>query len=222
MSSPSVTKPVLSSPLYSPVASFSPTTNKKRTHEDPAAANDQPAPKKRTAKTIAAAKPANSNRPVRARKAPARFDTLQEPVKQPALAPKKTKVYDPVYMTTHSTSRLRKADIYHLLLEPAAWDSLAAGQELELVSMLPRTVANESLAESIKAGVEGPTRPMELSASFDVFRTDVAKFVEDLAAGHLAKGWQQAAVQAVRERAAGHFDSWKAQESEAWWGQKAG
>lgn len=67
--------------------------------------------------------------------------------------------------------------------------------------------------------MEAP-RPEIFTLSSDCFRTDVAKFKDDLKNGHLAKTWQTAAEQAIRDRAAGLFDAWKAQEGERWWGQK--
>ena len=181
------------------------------------------APKKAAAKK--SAPPPPSNRPSRSRKAPERFEDLQEakPVKAtPARkAPVKSKVFDPVFITTNSTSRLGKADVFKLLLEPAAWTSLSAEQQLSLLSMLPQDSATTALIEKVKRGETEGTRPHAFNVSNDCFRTDVAKFKEDLKNGHLAKTWQASAEQAVIERAAGEYDAWKAEESELWWGQKA-
>ena len=132
-----------------------------------------------------------------------------------------SKVFDPVYITTNSTSRLGKADVYHMLLETSAWSRLTAEQQATLVSMLPATAANTDLLTKIMGGETKGTRPQAFSMSNDCFRTDVAKFKEDLKNGHLAKTWQAAAEQAVIERAAGEYDAWKAEEAELWWGQKS-
>lgn len=109
-----------------------------------------------------------------------------------------------------------------MLLEPAAWTSLSSIQQATLLAMLPECAATTELLTKVKADAttEIP-RPQAFSVNNDCFRTDVAKFKEDLKNGHLAKTWQAAAEQAVVERAAGEYDAWKAEEAEAWWGQKA-
>ncbi|KAF1918105.1 Asx homology domain-containing protein [Ampelomyces quisqualis] len=183
-------------------------------------------PRNPAAKTTAVNKvappAASSTRPSRNRKAPERFENFDEAKPPKELAMKGTsKVFDPVYITTNSTSRLGKADIYHMLLEPAAWSSLSTEQQATLVSMLPATPANTALLTRIGGSETEGTRPQAFSMSNDCFRTDVAKFKEDLKNGHLAKTWQAAAEQAVIERAAGEYDAWKAEEAESWWGQKS-
>jgi hypothetical protein len=87
--------------------------------------------------------------------------------------------------------------------------------------MLPQDSANLALLEKVKAGVTDDTRPQAFTVSNDCFRTDVAKFKDDLKNGHLAKTWQTSAEQAVLERAAGEYDDWKTEEAERWWGQKS-
>jgi hypothetical protein len=84
-----------------------------------ATAPKTPAPKKTVAKKTPAKKPAAAppppcTRPSRNRKAPERFEDLQEIPTPKALPTKKgpSKVFDPVYITTNSSSRLVKADIY--------------------------------------------------------------------------------------------------------------
>ena len=80
-------------------------------------ASKKPAPKKGVAKK-AAKKPATaatpSSRPSRNRKAPERFEEFEEKPTPEAVPTKKgtSKVFDPVYITTNSSSRLVKADIY--------------------------------------------------------------------------------------------------------------
>ncbi|KAF1926609.1 uncharacterized protein M421DRAFT_41329, partial [Didymella exigua CBS 183.55] len=159
----------------------------------------------------------------RTRKAPERFEDVQEqPAPRPSPQRKGTnRVFDPIYITTNSTSRLGRADIYHMLLEDGAWTSLSAEQQATLVSMFPDSAENQRLLDRIRAGETGKgTRPQWLKAS-DVFRDEVAKFKDDLTNGHLAKTWQAAAEQAVVERAAGEYDEWKVAEAESWWGQKS-
>lgn len=158
----------------------------------------------------------------RSRKAPERFEDLQEqpPARSPPARKSTSRVFDPTYITTNSTSRLGRADIYHMLLEDEAWTSLSPSQQTTLISMLPDSTENQQLLARIGAGETGKdTRPQWLMAS-NVFRDEVAKFKDDLTNGHLAKTWQAAAKQAVVERAAGEYDAWKAEEAEAWWGQK--
>jgi hypothetical protein len=197
---------------------------KKVSSPSKAQAKKKAAPKKAAAKK--AAPPAPRTRPARNRKAPDRLEDLQaaKTVETATFkkAPVKSKVFDPVYITTNSTSRLGKADVYHMLLEPAAWTSLSAEQQITLLSMLPEDSATTALIDKIKRGETEGTRPHAFNVSNDCFRTDVAKFKEDLKNGHLAKTWQASAEQAIIERAAGEYDAWKAEESELWWGQKAG
>ena len=107
-----------------------------------------------------------------------------------------------------------------MLLEGSAWTSLSAEQQITLISMLPQDATNQALLAKIKAGETEDTRPATFTLANNCFRTDVAKFQEDLKNGHLAKTWQAAAEQAVVERAAGEYDGWKEEEAEAWWGQK--
>jgi hypothetical protein len=188
------------------------------------------APKKPAAKKAARPPPPPSTRPSRSRKAPERFADIEEtkelePLKQLPMKKGASKVFDPVYITTNSTSRLGKADVYHMLLEPAAWTSLSTEQQIKLVSMLPQTSANIELLSRISKAPGNSdsidTRPNLFTMSNDCFRTDVAKFKEDLKNGHLAKTWQASAQQAVVNRAAGVYDDWKAEETESWWGQKS-
>jgi len=74
----------------------------------------KPMSKKTAIKKPAPAPPAPSTRPSRNRKAPERLEDLQEKSKPKSLPNKKgpSKVFDPIYITTNSGSRLVKADIY--------------------------------------------------------------------------------------------------------------
>lgn len=200
-------------------------TSKKRSHAE---CDDEPSemPKKKT-KQRKQAKPTiapPSTRPSRNRKAPERFtDTKYEAPPEKPAPPRKpaSKVFDPIYITTNANSRLGKADIYHMLLRDEPWTCLTVDQKQTLFSMLPRSSSNVRLLNEIQAGTAAETaRPREFGKNFNLFRTDVAKFIEDLRNGHLGKSWQAAAEQAVIQRAEGAFDAWKAEEAEAWWGQK--
>lgn len=157
----------------------------------------------------------------RHRKAPERLADIQEPAAIASVKKSTSKVFDPVYITTNSTSRLGKADMHKALLDTTSWTSLSAEQQVRLIAMLPDTAEHQQLLARIKAGDTGNTRPEAFTLSNDCFRTDVAKFQEDLKNGHLAKTWQAVAEQAVIERAAGEYDAWKAEEAELWWGQKS-
>ncbi|KAI8943487.1 hypothetical protein NX059_001490 [Plenodomus lindquistii] len=168
----------------------------------------------------------SSSRPSRARKPPKEFWVIDEKAQkstQKSMQTKKpsSKVFDPNFITSNSTSRLGKADVYHMLLEDSAWTSLNRSQQKDLVSMLPPSIAKQEVHQKATAVDEDIARPRAFTLSNDCFRTDVAKFKEDLKNGHLAKTWQAAAEQAVVERASGKYDSWKAEEAELWWGQKS-
>jgi hypothetical protein len=186
----------------------------------------KPAPRKPAKKKPTPPPLAPSTRPSRNRRAPERYENLEnaKAPKTPQVSHVKkaaSKVFDPVFITTASTSRLVKADVYHMLLEPAAWSSLSNHQQDTLVSMLPPSSRNKALLATIKGQKTEATRPQEFTMSNDCFRTDVAKFKQDLMNGHLAKTWQAAAEKAVIARAVGEYDAWKAEEAESWWGQKS-
>ncbi|KAJ4369971.1 hypothetical protein N0V83_005735 [Neocucurbitaria cava] len=214
-----------SSPLSSPPST--PPISPQQAPAPKSPAPKQKAPPKPTGVRKAAPKkvaptPTSSNRPTRTRKAPERFGALEEKAKPKTSPPKKgsRKVFDPVFITTNSTSRLGKADVYHMLLEGSAWTSLSTEQQHLVVAMLPQDATNRGILEKIEAGSTEGTRPRAFSMANDCFRTDVAKFKQDLVNGHLAKTWQAAAAEAVVSRAAGEYDQWKAEEAELWWGQK--
>ncbi|EUC44146.1 hypothetical protein COCMIDRAFT_37957 [Bipolaris oryzae ATCC 44560] len=195
--------------------------NKASATPDSKAPITKPARKKSAPKKTTAPTPSRSQ-PSRNRKAPERFEDFEEKTaKAPPSKKGTSKVFDSVFITTNSTSRLVKADIYHMLLEGSAWSCLSAEQQSTLIAMLPQDGTNQGLLAKINAGETEGTRPSAFTLANDCFRTDVAKFQEDLKNGHLAKTWQSAAEQAVIERAAGEYDKWKAEEAESWWGQKS-
>ncbi|KAJ4289590.1 hypothetical protein N0V90_010919 [Kalmusia sp. IMI 367209] len=157
----------------------------------------------------------------RTRKAPERFESFKEPSKKVA-PPRKTgsKVFDPTYLMTNSNSRLKKTDVFHMLLKTEAWTCLTINEKLDILALLPQNPINVELAKDLAAGTAAEDAlPREVTLNFNLFRTDVAKFKEDLVNGHLAKTWQLSAEQAVIDRAAGAFDDWKDEQAEAWWGQ---
>ncbi|KAF2443565.1 hypothetical protein P171DRAFT_389880 [Karstenula rhodostoma CBS 690.94] len=222
------------------VVSNTSTESKKRAHAE---VEDRPttvAPGKRVKKTTAHAGPKPAPKAVRkpaqkaalptprvgtrssgrARKAPERFENLASPPK-PATARKSgSKVFDPGFITTNSNSRLKKTDLFHMLLKANAWTCLTSEQKLKILALLPLNPINFKLAHDLRAGTAADdARPREVSLNFDLFRTDVAKFKEDLVNGHLGKTWQASAEQAIKDRAAGAFDNWKEREAELWWGQ---
>ncbi|OAL55609.1 hypothetical protein IQ07DRAFT_498556 [Pyrenochaeta sp. DS3sAY3a] len=191
----------------------------KITAETATATESSVTPKPSARKKATPAPPTQSTRPTRNRKAPERFEEEQPaPKATPRRGP--SKVFDPVFITTNSTSRLVKADVYHMLLESSSWTSLTTEQQTTLLKMLPQTDSNQALLSRLVAGENEVPRPQVFTISNTCFRTDVAKFKEDLKNGHLAKTWQAAAEQAVSERASGKYDDWKMQEAEQWWGQK--
>ncbi|KAF2129018.1 hypothetical protein P153DRAFT_386212 [Dothidotthia symphoricarpi CBS 119687] len=204
-------------------------TNDPKDKDPTPSTNPKPAPKPKAPKKPVPPPP-SSTRPTRTCNPPSRLNPAPPAAAKPAPKPPSSKVFDPVYITTHPTSRLVKADTYHLLLSPLAWSALTAAQRTRLVSMLPPSGANRALLDRLSAGEDGDgdgdgeedTRPAALTVNNDCFRTDVAKFQADLENGHLGKTWQGAAERAVRERAGGEFDAWKEGEGERWWGQKGG
>lgn len=215
--------------LLTPPSSSASSGGNKRTHSDIDPHQTDMAQAKRVKKATSKAAPDCAPAPLvgtrssgRIRKAPERF-TNYTPAAKPAITPARktrSRVFDPVYMTTNSNSRLKKTDLFHLLLKDQAWTCLTSDQKLKILCLLPTNPINVKLATDLRAGTATTdARPKEVSLNFDLFRTDVAKFKEDLQNGHLSKTWQVAAEQAVARRAAGAFDDWKEREAELWWGQ---
>ncbi|KAF2016528.1 hypothetical protein BU24DRAFT_422876 [Aaosphaeria arxii CBS 175.79] len=169
--------------------------------------------------------PRVSTRPSRTRKAPERLQDAVAPAQPKKPATTKGKAsntrlsYDPVYLTTNVRSRLATHDLFHMLLEPQAWDSLTPADKTELINLLPPTQANKDLLSLIEAGETDIPRPKEFTISYDPFRSDIARFQNDLRNGRRTKKWQADADQAMIDRANGTFDEWKEREKELWWGQ---
>ena len=213
------------------VKSYSSTGSKKRSHVDDGDSQTAMAPIKRVKKATskAASKPTltapsmGTRSSGRARKAPERFTDLLPPPKEKAAPVRRmagSKVYEAVFITTNSNSRLKKTDVFHMLLEPTAWTCLTPEQKLEILALLPSNYINVKLVDKLRSGTAlDDARPREFNINFNLFRTDVAKFKEDLENGHLCKTWQASAEQAMVERAEGKFDDWKEQQSQLWWGQ---
>jgi hypothetical protein len=176
---------------------------------------------KKPAKQVRPAPPPPS-RPTRTRKAPERLADLPPPAAKKAPIAKKTtsKVFDPTYITTNANSRLNKTDVFHMLLLPSAWAILTAPQKLTLLAYLRPNWRVNRLREAIANGTApAEERPREFTINYDLFRTDVARYLESLGLGHLGKTWVGLAEQACREKDAGAFDWWKDAQAEAWWGQ---
>ncbi|OAG01599.1 uncharacterized protein CC84DRAFT_203345 [Paraphaeosphaeria sporulosa] len=216
------------------VASSTSIESKKRAHAEVEDRQTTMTSAKRVKKAAASAgtKPARKGAPPaprvgtrssgRARKAPERFENLASPPKPATTTARKPggRVFEPVYITTNANSRLKKIDLFHMLLKANAWTCLTSEQKLDILALLPLNPINVKLANDLRAGTAAEdARPREVSLNFNLFRTDVAKFKEDLSNGHLGKTWQASAEQAIKDRAAGAFDDWKEQEAELWWGQ---
>ncbi|KAF3002879.1 hypothetical protein E8E13_000649 [Curvularia kusanoi] len=212
-----------SKPAQSKDKTEAPEPSEPATHMDEPQSPKAPKPTKVPAAKKPTAPPERTS--TRTRKPPSHLSSAPAPTTTttPASATKPTsRVFNPTYITTNSTSRLAKADLYHLLTnDDSAWTSLTLSRQQKLVSMLPSSPETALILEKLRQGHADNTRPRWLQAS-DVFRTEVAKFQEDLRNGHLAKTWQASAALAVEERAEGNFDKWKAEEAELWWGQKSG
>ncbi|KAF1966447.1 hypothetical protein BU23DRAFT_574063 [Bimuria novae-zelandiae CBS 107.79] len=218
------------------VQSVASTGSKKRSHpevEDPKIEMPQvKRQKKATPKAIpratpktapkATAPPVGTRSSGRTRKAPERFTQTTPPKKVKAAPARKpgSKVFDPTYITTNANSRLKKTDVFHMLLQPSAWTCLLPEEKLQILDLLSKNCINVKLANDIRAGTAADNaRPREFNINFNLFRTDVAKFKEDLENGHFGKTWQVSAEQAIIGRAEGKYDDWKEQMSELWWGQ---
>lgn len=111
-------EPAFGTPPPKRAARSTSSATKAKTTKKKTPAPKKPAPKKPAPKKAAAKKPAPaatpSSRPSRNRKAPERFEEFEEKPTPKAVPTKKgpSKVFDPVYITTNSSSRLVKADIY--------------------------------------------------------------------------------------------------------------
>lgn len=104
-------------------------------------------PKQPARKKATTAPPTQSTRPTRNRKAPERFEEEQPaPKATPRRGP--SKVFDPVFITTNSTSRLVKADVYvsptilahyfkSLMLNSTCYWRIRHGQVLPQSNRLP-------------------------------------------------------------------------------------
>lgn len=114
-----------------------------------ATARRAPAPKKPAPKKAVAPPPTRS-RPSRNRKAPERFEDLEEKTTPKAHPTKKgsSKVFDPVFITTNSTSRLVKADIYVSVVTPGITAKLTSNSICFLKARLGQVSMQSSRAPS--------------------------------------------------------------------------
>lgn len=157
----------------------------------------------------------------RVRKAPQRLEYMKTPAKKATQARKGVrKITNVTFLLTNQRSRLNKVDIFHMLLELEAWTCLSVANKLDILALLPKNEINIQLAKDLNAGTAAEDAlPREVTLNFNLFRTDVAKFKEDLGNGHLSKTWQASAETAVMKRAQGVYDDWKDEQTEYWWGQ---
>ncbi|KAJ9642036.1 hypothetical protein H2199_005251 [Coniosporium tulheliwenetii] len=112
-----------------------------------------------------------------------------------------------------STASLSKVDLFKLLSDETALDSLTHEQLHRLLSLLPRD--SEAIHQDTIAG-----RISAIKAVLhdnDAFKADVQQLQRD-AQGRFT---QLKARAAARSRAEGAFDDWKEEHLEVFWGQKA-
>ena len=129
------------------------------------------------------------------------------------IAPRAAKVdrNDPFWLTTNEKSPLAYEDLYGELSNPKTYEHLTKEDWEELREALPPNVPLSS---------DGYSIPIEFFKYDADFRRGIREFQEDLSTGRLDPGWQEAAAEAMEERARGDFDSYKENQFEEFWGQK--
>ena len=163
----------------------------------------------------------------RKRTAPERLEDVQ-PVTPARKAPKLTNgektaaplrsSWDATQLMTSKKSMLGRPQINlkALLLNQKAWTALTREQQLELIKMLPNTDVN-ALADR----EDLPPIPQQMLRDRPAMQTDLRFFKEHLVAGHYNPEWLRQAQEASDARMRGDFDTWKEEEREEYWGQKA-
>ena len=188
-----------------------------KTPKQPAAKslNEDPEKKNPEEKPIRA-----STRQSRKRKAKTSDDESDERPKVPsetpkirAIAPRAAKVdrNDPSWLTTNEKSPLAHEDLYGELSNPKTYEHLTKEDWEDLREVLPPNVPVSS---------DGYSIPIDFFKYDADFRRGIREFQEDLSTGRLDPGWQEAAGEAMEERARGDFDSYKENQFEEFWGQK--
>ena len=144
---------------------------------------------------------------------PQRPEAPSETPKIRAIAPRAAKVdrNDPFWLTTNEKSPLANEDLYAELSNPKTYEHLTKEDWEELREVLPPNVPLSS---------DGYSIPIDFFKYDADFRRGIREFQEDLSTGRLDPGWQEAAGEAMEERARGDFDSYKENQFEEFWGQK--
>ena len=95
-------------------------------------------------------------------------------------------------------------------MNPMSWECLDEEEKKEIISLLPPHLVLE----------EGRP-PLEFLNYSTDWQDGLRLFQVDLEAGHYDPEWLKQASQAMEDRAAGEFDSFKEKEFEEYWGQKS-
>ena len=150
---------------------------------------------------------------VKASPAPQRLKAPSDTIKARAIAPRAAKVdrNDPFWLTTNAKSPLANEDLYAELSNPKTYEHLTKEDWEEL---------REELPPSVPLSSDGYSIPMNFFKYDADFRRGIREFQEDLSTGRLDPGWQEAAGEAMEERARGDFDAYKENQFEEFWGQK--
>lgn len=144
---------------------------------------------------------------------PQRPKAPSETTKTRAIAPRAAKVdrNDPFWLTTNAKSPLANEDLYAELSNSQTYEHLTKEDWEEL---------REELPPSVPLSSDGYSIPITFFKYDADFRRGIREFQEDLSTGRLDPGWQEAAGEAMEERARGDFDAYKENQFEEFWGQK--
>ena len=145
--------------------------------------------------------------------APQLPEAQSETTKTRSIAPQAAKVdrSDPFWLTTNAKSPLANEDLYAELSNPKTYEHLTKEDWEEL---------REELPPSVPVSSDGYSIPINFFKYDADFRRGIREFQEDLSTGRLDPGWQEAAAEAMEERAQARFDAYKEDQYEEFWGQK--
>ena len=118
---------------------------------------------------------------------------------------------DPFWLTTNENSPLANEDLYSELSNPLTYEDLTKADWDDL---------RESLPPNVPLNPDGYSVHMDFLKYDADFRRGIREFQEDLSMGRLDPRWQEAAGEAMEERARGEFDAYKENQFEEFWGQK--
>lgn len=135
----------------------------------------------------------------------------EAPAKRASKARGAKKQDDPVWATENANSRLVSRDLHAEYCDPATYEGWTKEDWEEIHDCLP---------DNAPFNEDGYSVPMTFFKYDTDWRRIVREFQEDLGAGFYESQWQKEATQAMEERAAGHFDKYKEDQFEAFWGQK--